>query len=239
MKSFSTVRDTWRGTQNYTEKRRGRKEIEVTRRRRGGIKRGESELASNHFPVCSPDVQTGFRKGRRTRDQIANICWIIEKARKTTTSALIDYAKAFDCVDHVNYGKFWKKWEYQTTWPAPWETCVQVRKQQLEPNMEQRTGSKLVPQGYIFSPYSFNFICKACMCMLSHFSHVWLFATLWTVACQAPLSRGSSHPRDGTQVSTLQADSFPLSYKGNRVHHAKCQAGLITNWIQDCQEKHQ
>ena len=65
------------------------------------------------------------------------------------------------------------------------------------------------------------------MCMLSRFSHVWLFATLWTVACQAPLSRGSSHPRDGTQVSTLQADSFPLSHQGNRVHHAKCQAGLI------------
>ena len=53
MKSFSTVRDTRRGTQSYMEKRRGRREIEVTRRRRGGIK-GESKLASNHFPVCSP-----------------------------------------------------------------------------------------------------------------------------------------------------------------------------------------
>ena len=54
MKSFSTVRDTWRGTQSYMEKRRGRREIEVTRRRSGGIKRGESKLASNHFPMCSP-----------------------------------------------------------------------------------------------------------------------------------------------------------------------------------------
>ena len=54
MKSFSTVRDTWRGTQSYMEKRRGRREIEVTRRRRGGIKRGESKLASNHVSVCSP-----------------------------------------------------------------------------------------------------------------------------------------------------------------------------------------
>ena len=54
MKSFSTVRDTQRGSQSYTEKRRGRREIEVTRRRRGGIKRGESKLASNHFPMCSP-----------------------------------------------------------------------------------------------------------------------------------------------------------------------------------------
>jgi len=54
MKSFSTVRNTRRGTQSYTEKRRGRREIEVTRRRRGGIKRGESKLASDHFPMCSP-----------------------------------------------------------------------------------------------------------------------------------------------------------------------------------------
>jgi len=53
MKSFSTVSDIRRDTQNYMEKRRGRREIEVTRRRRG-IKRGESKLASNHFPMCSP-----------------------------------------------------------------------------------------------------------------------------------------------------------------------------------------
>ena len=54
MKSFSTVRDTQRGTQSYMEKRRGRREIEVTRGRRGGIKRGESKLVSNQFPMCSP-----------------------------------------------------------------------------------------------------------------------------------------------------------------------------------------
>ena len=54
VKSFSTVRDTQRDAQSYMEKRRGRREIEVTRRRRGGIKRGESKLASNHFPMCSP-----------------------------------------------------------------------------------------------------------------------------------------------------------------------------------------
>ena len=53
----------------------------------------------------------------------------------------IDYAKAFDCVDH-NCGKFWKRWEYQTTWPASWETYMQVRKQQLELDMKQQTGSK-------------------------------------------------------------------------------------------------
>ena len=54
MKSSSTVRNTWRGSQNYMEKRRGRREIEVIRRRRGGIKRSENKLASNHFPMCSP-----------------------------------------------------------------------------------------------------------------------------------------------------------------------------------------
>ena len=54
VKRFSTVRDTQRGSQSYMEKRKGRTEIEVTRRRRGGIKRGESKLASNQFPMCSP-----------------------------------------------------------------------------------------------------------------------------------------------------------------------------------------
>ena len=68
-----------------------------------------------------PDVQAGFRKGRGTRDQIANICWIIEKARefqKNIYFCFIDYAKAFDCVDTTNCGKFFKRWEYQTTLPA-------------------------------------------------------------------------------------------------------------------------
>ena len=67
-----------------------------------------------------PDVQAGFRKGRRTRNHIANICWIITKARdfqKNIYFCFIEYAKAFDCVDH-NYGKFFKNWEYQTTLPA-------------------------------------------------------------------------------------------------------------------------
>ena len=53
-----------------------------------------------------------------------------------------DYAKAFDCVDHSKCGRFWKRWEYQTTWPASLEISMQVRKQQLELNIEQQTGSK-------------------------------------------------------------------------------------------------
>ena len=92
-----------------------------------------------------PDVQAGFREGRGTRDQIANIRWIIEKARefhKNIYFCFIDYAKAFVVWITTNCGKFFKRWEYQTTLPASWETCTQVKKQQLKPNMEQQTGSK-------------------------------------------------------------------------------------------------
>ena len=92
-----------------------------------------------------PDIQAGFRKGKGTRDQIANICWIMEKARefqKNIYFCFTEYAKAFDYVNHHNCGKFFKRWEYQTTWPASWETCLQVRKQQLELDMEQQTSSK-------------------------------------------------------------------------------------------------
>ena len=92
-----------------------------------------------------PDVQTGFRKGRGSRDQIANIRWIMKKARefqKDIYFYFIDYAKAFDCVDHNKLWKILQRWEYQTTWPASWETCMQVRKQQLELDMKQQTGSK-------------------------------------------------------------------------------------------------
>ena len=91
-----------------------------------------------------PDVQLGFGKVRRTRYQIANICWIIEKAefQKNIYFCFTDYVKAFDCVDHNKLWKILKRWEYQTTWPASWEICIQVKKQQLELDMEQWTGSK-------------------------------------------------------------------------------------------------
>ena len=92
-----------------------------------------------------PDVQAGFRKGRGTRDQIANINWIIKKAKgfqKNIYFCFIAYAKAFVWAT-TNCGKFWKRWEYQSTWPASWEICMWVRKQQLELDMEQQTGSKL------------------------------------------------------------------------------------------------
>ena len=92
------------------------------------------------------DVQAGFRKGRGTRDQITNICWITKKARESQKNiyfCFIDYDKTFDCVDHNELWKFFKRWEYQTTWPASWEICMQVKKQQLEVDIEQQAGSKL------------------------------------------------------------------------------------------------
>ena len=91
-----------------------------------------------------PDVQARFRKGRGTRDQIANICWIIKKgnSRKTSITTLLNMPKPLTGWMTTNCGKFWKRWEYQTTWPASWEICMQVRKQQLELDMEQQTGSK-------------------------------------------------------------------------------------------------
>ena len=65
-----------------------------------------------------------------------------ESSRKTSISALLTMPKPLTVWITMNYGKFWKSWEYQTTWPASWEICMQVRKQQLELEMEQQTGSK-------------------------------------------------------------------------------------------------
>ena len=90
-----------------------------------------------------PDVQAEFRKGRGTGDKIPNICWVIkmqESSRKKSTSALLTMPKSLGGSQQT--GKFVKRWKYQTTWPASWETYMQVRKQQLELDMEQQTGSK-------------------------------------------------------------------------------------------------
>ena len=65
-----------------------------------------------------------------------------QEFQKNIYFCFIDYAKAFDCMDHTNCGRLFKRWEYQTTWPASWEICMQARKQQLELDMEQQTGSK-------------------------------------------------------------------------------------------------
>ena len=99
-------------------------------------------------------VQARFRKDRRTRDQIANIHWIIEKARefqKNIYFCFIDYAKASDCVDHN------KLWKILQEMGIPDHltchlTCMQAKKQQLEPDKEQWTGSKLGKE-YIMAIY--------------------------------------------------------------------------------------
>ena len=101
----------------------------------------------HHYVNCEfLDVQAGFREGRGTRDQIANICWIINKqesSRKKSTSALLTMPMPLTVWITTNCGKFLKMWGYQITWPASWEICMQVKKQQLEPHMEQQTCSKL------------------------------------------------------------------------------------------------
>ena len=85
-------------------------------------------------------------KGRGTRDQIANIRRIIKKARelqKNIYFCFIDYGKALTVWIITNCGKFLKRWEFQTTFSASWEICMQVKNQQLELDTEQQTGSKL------------------------------------------------------------------------------------------------
>ena len=91
-----------------------------------------------------PDVQDGFRKGRGIRDQIANIRWIIKKARefqKNIYFCFIDYAKAFDCVDHNKLRRILKEMGIPDHLTCLLETYMEVRKQQLELDMEL-TGSK-------------------------------------------------------------------------------------------------
>ena len=89
-----------------------------------------------------PDVQAAFQRGRGTRDQIANIYWIMEKARefhKKSTSASLTMLKPLTMRITTNW-KFLKRWEYQTTLPVFWETCMWVKKQQSEPCMKQLIG---------------------------------------------------------------------------------------------------
>ena len=102
-----------------------------------------------------PGVQAGFSKGRGTRDQIANIRWIIVKAessRKTSISALLTTLKPLTVCVTTNCVKFWKRWEYQTMLPASCETCMQVKKQQLELDLKYQTGSQQKKE-YVMTVY--------------------------------------------------------------------------------------
>ena len=88
-----------------------------------------------------PDVQAGFRKGRGTRDQIANI-WKTKRVPEKHLFLLYWLRQTLDSVDHNKLWKILKDMEYQTTWSASWEICMQVRKQYLELDMEKQMGSK-------------------------------------------------------------------------------------------------
>ena len=89
------------------------------------------------------DVQAGFRKAEEPEIKLPTSAgsWKKQESSRKMSFCFIDYAKAFDCVDHKKLENS-ERWEYQTTWPASWETCMQVRKQQLELDMEEQTGSK-------------------------------------------------------------------------------------------------
>ena len=89
-----------------------------------------------------PYVQVGFRKGRGTRDQISNTCWVIKKARESPKNiCFIDYTKDFDCVDHNQMWKIFQEMGIEDNLTS-WEICMQVRKQQLKLDMEQQTSFK-------------------------------------------------------------------------------------------------
>ena len=93
-----------------------------------------------------PDVQAGFRRAEEPEIKLPTSVGSSreqEGSRKTSTSALLTMRKPLTVWITTNYGKFFKRWEYQTTWPTSWEICIQVKKQQLELDMEQQTGSKL------------------------------------------------------------------------------------------------
>ena len=92
-----------------------------------------------------PDVQAGFRKDRGTRDQIANICWIIKKAKefqKNIYFRFMDYAKVFDCVDHNKLWKILKEMGIPDHLMGLFRNLYTGQEQQLELDMEQQTGSK-------------------------------------------------------------------------------------------------
>ena len=119
-----------------------------------------------------PDVQAGFRKGRGTRDQITNIHWTTEKARKFQKNiyfCFTDHAKAFDCVDHNKLWKILKEMGIPDHISSSWEIYMQGKKQQLKPDMEQQTGSKLGKE-YI----------KAVYC------HPAYLIYMWSTSCKIP-----------------------------------------------------
>ena len=200
-----------------------------------------------------PDAPTGFRKCRGTRDKNCQHPLDYGKARefqKNTFFCFIDYAKAFDCVDHK------KLWKILQEMGMPDHLTCLLRNLHAcqEATVRTRRGTtdcfrigKGVRQGYILSPDLFNLYAKW---MWKSLSCVRLFVTPWTVVqgiLQArilewvafPFSRGSSQPGIEPRSPTLQGDSLPAETQGKPLHHEKCRAGWSTSWNQDCGEKYQ
>jgi len=121
----------------------------------------------------------------------------------------------------TNCGKFWKRWEYQTTLPASCEICMQVKKQQLEPYMEQWTGSKL-GRGYIKAVYGYpaHVNSMRSVCVLSS---IWLCVILWTAAHPVPLSMGFPGQNPGNVMPCSRASSWPRDQTSTS--HVSCIAG--------------
>ena len=142
-----------------------------------------------------------------------------------------DYTKIFDCVNHNKLWKILKQMKHETTLLTFWETCIQHKKQQLQPNMKQQTGSKLGKE-YIravcYHPAYLTYTQSKV-----RWSHSVMSNSVipWTVAYQAIPSMG---------FSRLEYWSgLPFPHDILRVHHEKCWAVGSTNWNQDCQEKYQ
>ena len=173
-----------------------------------------------------PDVQNGFRKGRRTRDKIANIHWIIEKAREFQRNiCFTDYTKAFDCLDH---NKLWKIFQEMgipdrvVILPVSWEICMQVKKQQLELYMEQQTGPKSGKE-YV----------KAVFCHSAHLTY--MQSTSWEMLdkdeAQAviKITRRNLNNLRYTDDTTLMAESEELKSLSMKVKEESKKVGLKPN----------
>ena len=110
------------------------------------------------------DVHARYKKSRETRDQITNICWIMEKARefqKNIYFCFTNYVKTFDCVANNKLWKMLKEIGIKAILPVSCETCMQVKKEQLEPTRHETMNwfkiGKRVHQGYVLSPCLFNY----------------------------------------------------------------------------------
>ena len=150
-------------------------------------------------------VQAGFRKGRGSRDQIANNHWIIEKARefqKNIYFCFIDFAKASDCVDHSRLCNVLKEMGIQTAWAASWGTRMQVRKQELQLDMEKWARSKLGKE-YI----------KAAYCPPAYL--IYMQSTSCEMPCWMKNKLASRLPREISITSDMQMTP-PLWQKADR-----------------------